>query len=482
MAGMGSRVGEWRSPGWVMVTAIVWLMIGAVDLRAGQPVATVDVSGFELEIRRQITAAHRAVVARPRDAELNGRLGMILQAYERYEQAAVFLGSAHRLAPADFRWAFYLGIVQSELGRAGEAVKALQIAGQLRPDHLPARLRLAEALLADGQTVPSRDLYEEVLRARPGEALALYGLGRIAYFGGEREQSATLFRRAIEIYPGYGAAHYGYGMVLRDLGRTDEARQHLLLSQERRLERPSIDDPYLAAISELNLGATLHLTRGRALEAAGKIDESIAAHEKALELRPGLLQAHLNLITLYGRRGRSKDALRHYEAAMVINPALPELHYNYGVLQVALGEPRRAAEAFLETLRLNQFHPEAHHNYGVLIEQEGRLDEAAEHYRKALRERPGYRSAHFHLGRILVNQERVREALEQFQAALIPVPAATDEEAPGYYYALGATWSMAGERGRAIAMLREALRRATVLRQTELSEAIRRDLRTLGDS
>lgn len=167
---------------------------------------------------------------------------------------------------------------------------------------------------------------------------------------------------------------------------------------------------------------------------------------------------------------------------MVINPALPELHYNYGVLQVALGEPRRAAEAFLETLRLNQFHPEAHHNYGVLIEQEGRLDEAAEHYRKALRERPGYRSAHFHLGRILVNQERVREALEQFQAALIPVPAATDEEAPGYYYALGATWSMAGERARAIAMLREALRRATVLRQTELSEAIRRDLRTLGDS
>ena len=41
----------------------------------------------------------------------------------------------------------------------------------------------------------------------------------------------------------------------------------------------------------------MHLTRGRALEAAGKIDESIAAHEKALELRPGLVQAHLNLIT-----------------------------------------------------------------------------------------------------------------------------------------------------------------------------------------
>ncbi|MFM8394652.1 MAG: tetratricopeptide repeat protein, partial [Acidobacteriota bacterium] len=115
------------------------------------------------------------------------------------------------------------------------------------------------------------------------------------------------------------------------------------------------------------------------------------------------------------------------------------------------------------------------------IEQEGRLDEAADHYRKALREKPGYRSAHFHLGRILVNQGRVREALEQFQAAVAPPPPVSDEEAPGYFYALGATWSMLGERGRAMALLREALRRATTLQQTALVEAIRRDLRTLGD-
>jgi tetratricopeptide (TPR) repeat protein len=371
--------------------------------------------------------------------------------------------------------------VQAELGRSAEAVAALGAAREIRPDHLPTRLRLADVLIADGQTARSRALYESVRSERPGDALALYGLGRIAVIDGRREQAVDLFRRAIDIFPSYGAAHYAYGLVLRDLGRMDEARHHLAISQERRLERPPMDDPYLAAVAELNLGATLHLTRGRALEAAGKIDESIAAHEKALSLRPGLVQAHLNLIILYGRRAQSEAALRHYRAALELNPALPELHYNYGVLQVLLGDPRRAAAAFLETLRLNPFHPEAHHNYGVIIEQEGRLDEASEHYRKALREKPGYRSAHFHLGRIFVNQGRVREGLEQFQAALLPVPAAQDEDAPGYYYALGATWSMVGDRGRAISLLREALRRATALRQNDLADAIRRDLRTLGD-
>ncbi|MFM8393664.1 MAG: tetratricopeptide repeat protein, partial [Acidobacteriota bacterium] len=346
-------------------------MSGVVALRADPPLPKVDVTGFEPEIRRQIIAAQRALVAKPGDAALNGRLGMILEAYERYEQAALFLERAHRLAPADFRWAFYLGVVRSELGRSGEAVAALTVARELRPDHLPTRLRLAESLLADGQTGPSRALYESVLAERPGEALALYGLGRIAVSEGRREEAVDLLRRAIEIFPAYGAAHYAYGLLLRDLGRADEARDHLIISQERRLERPLLDDPYLAAVAELNLGATLHLTRGRALEAAGKIEESIAAHEKALELRPGLVQAHLNLITLYGRRGQSEAALRHYRAALALNPALPELHYNYGVLQVALGDPRQAAASFLETLRLNQFHPEAHHNYGVIIEQEG---------------------------------------------------------------------------------------------------------------
>jgi tetratricopeptide (TPR) repeat protein len=371
--------------------------------------------------------------------------------------------------------------VRSELGRTREAIDVLEVARRLRPEHLPTRLRLAEALLADGQTAPSQALFEALRKERPAEATPLYGLGRIAVLSGQRDQAIDYFRQALSIFPTYGAAHYAYGLVLRDLGQTAAARHHLTLSQEHRLERPVVDDPFLAAVAELNLGATLYLTRGRALEAAGKIDESIAAHEKALERRPGLVQAHLNLITLYGRRGQIEAAQRHYQAALAINPALPELHYNHGVLLVTRGEVRRAAEAFLETLRLNPFHPEAHHNLGVIIEQEGRLDEAAEHYRKALREKPGYRSAHFHLGRIYVNQGRVREGLAEFQAAVAPPPAASDEEAPGYFYALGATWSMVGEQGQSIAMLREALRRATLLRQKELAEAIRRDLQTLGD-
>lgn len=444
------------------------------------PVPAVDVAGFEPEIRRQVVTARGAVLARPRDAGANGRLGMILQAYERYEQAEIFLGRAHQLAPAEFRWAFYLGVVRAELGRGSGAIEALTVARRLRPDHAPTRLRLAESLLGAGRLAESRALFQSIREENPREATALYGLGRIALQDGDRKLAAELLRQATELYPEYGAAHYAYGLVQRDLGQMDEARRHLELSQRHRLKRPPIDDPDLAAVADLNLGAALHLTRGRALEEAGRIAESIGEHERALRLRPGLAQAHINLISLYGRSGQPEQALGHYRAALAINPDLPDLHYNHGVLLVAAGKTGEAAESFQRVIRLNPYHPEAHHNYGVIIEQEGRLDEAAGHYQKALSAKPGYRSAHFHLGRILVNQGRVREGGDHFQRAVAPPPAMDDAEAPGYYYALGATWSMLGERQRAISSLREALRRAVALRQTDLAGSIRRDLQTLG--
>ena len=463
-----------------MVLLFWWLSLLFPQSAVLPPLPAVDVAGFEPEIRRQVMTARAALVARPRDAAANGRLGMILQAYERYEPAAVLFERAHRLVPGEFRWAFYLGVVRGELGRADGAIEALTIAGRLRPGHPTVRLRLAESLLAAGRRRESREQFELIRRERPREAAALYGLGRIAIQDGKLELAADLLRQAIEIYPIYGAAHYAYGLVRRDLGQVEEARLHLALSQEHRLKRPPVDDADLAAVAELNLGAAIHLTRGRALEEAGRVEESIIEHEKALNLRPGLVQAHINLITLYGRRGRIEPALEHYRAALAINPDLTDLHYNHGVLLVGAGRPQEALESFERVIKLNPYHPEAHHNLGVIIEQEGRLNEAAAHYRSALRERPGYRSAHFHLGRILVNQSRLREALDQFQLAVEPAPPAAEEEAPGYFYALGATWSMLGERQRAIGALREALRRAVSLRQGDLAASIRRDLQTLG--
>jgi tetratricopeptide (TPR) repeat protein len=220
------------------------------------------------------------------------------------------------------------------------------------------------------------------------------------------------------------------------------------------------------------------LKRGAALEVEGKLDESIVAHLEALKLNPELVQAHINLISLYGRARQFEQAETHYRQALTINPDLPDLHFNFGVLRAGQDRSEEAATAFLECLRLNPYYAAAHFNYATLIEPRGLLDEAAAHYRKAIANQPGYRAAHFGLGRILVHQDKLAEAIEHFQQTLKP----EDEETPRYFYALGAVYVRAGDKAKGIEYLRQALARATALRQTSLAQSIEIDLQALGQS
>lgn len=430
---------------------------------------------FAPEIREQLRKAYAAAQENPRDAEAVGRLGMTLHTYEEYAGAAVCYERSRQLAPDEFRWVYYLGIVQAALGKHGEAAALFKEAARRRPDYLPTRLRLADSMLAAGQAPESRSLYESIVKKDAAVAQAHYGLGRIDAGAGELAAAVTDFRKAIELFPEYGAAHYALGLALRDLGRADKAQEHLALSQKHKLSRPPLEDPLLTAIAELNALGSEILKRGVVLESAGRVEESIAEHERALEVNPQLAQSHINLIQLYGRTGQFEKAEKHYRAAVAINPDLADSHYNYGVLLAGQERYAEAAQAFQRSLKINQFNAEAHHNYAAMIEREGRLDEAAEHYRKALENRPGHRLAHFHLGRILVHQGKLAEAIEHFRQTLTP----EDEQTPRFLYALGATYVRAGEKQKGVQYLGEAMKRATALGQTQLAASIERDLRQL---
>ena len=114
--------------------------------------------------------------------------------------------------------------------------------------------------------------------------------------------------------------------------QTSEPHTTLLLSptvtSERRLKPKSIfrstrktssaglllEDPLLDAVKQLHIGAHHYLKQGVSLEAAGHLAQAAAEHERALEIDPKLEQAHINLISLYGRLGQPAKAETHYKA------------------------------------------------------------------------------------------------------------------------------------------------------------------------
>ncbi len=440
--------------------------------KSDTPLPDVSLEAFQPAIRAEIEKALRQATANADDPQAVGELGMVLHAHQSLAAAEISYRRAHALAPDEFRWQYLLATVQAELGKDSEAAENLRGALRIDPSYGPAKVKLAELLLKSAAFDEAEKLYRQVLSTEARPAPAWYGLGRVYSARGEAEQAAQAFERAIEAYPDYGAAHYALALTYRRLRKTEDARKHFELGEKHKLEMPPTGDRILAEVRGKTKDPSEYLRAGVELDNEGKLAEALAMHLEAVKIDPERVQAHINLISIYGRMGQTDKAVEHYRKALALNKDLPDCHYNYGVLMFQQGNLAGAKAAFARAIEINPFYAKAHHNLGVLLEAEGELEPAAAHYRKALENEPGYRLAHFHLGRLLLARGRAAEAIPHFEQILKPV----DQDTPGYLYALAAAYARTGQRNKALACLRQARDRAAEFGQRELLAAIKNDL------
>jgi len=400
---------------------------------------------------------------------------MTLQAWEQWEAAHLAYRRAHVLAPTSADWQYLDGMVLQRLVRPAEAAVMFQDALKLTPALLPARARMAEALFDAGDLEASGRAYEALTTQPAAAPVGELGLGRIAARQGRHADAVTHFERAIGLFRQFGEAYYGLAQSLRALGRLDEARAALEQHGAYGTRWPAIDDPLAARVASVRDDPRARLTRGLRLADAGDLAGAIDAHEAALARDPSLAQAHVNLISLYGRVGQWAKAEQHYKAVVALGYNVDEAHYNYGVL---LGSQQRwseAAAAYRLALAANPLHAQARNNLGQLLESDRRLDEALDQYRRAVAANPQFRLARYNLGRMLLAARRFDDAIAEFEQLREP----QDAEAPRYWYGLAVARVQAGRRDEGLALAREARRLAEAFGQHELSAAIERDMASL---
>src|SRR5260370_10127152 len=134
---------------------------------------------------------------------------------------------------------------------------------------------------------------------------------------------------------------------------------------------PQPEDPMLEAVRSLDNTALAHLMKGVELETAGRLNEAIAEHEEAVKQDAKLVQAHANLIALYGRARRAEQAEQEYRTTVEINPNLPQSHYDYGVFLVSHQRFREADAAFRKALGTSPTYAEAHSTLRPVLERQG---------------------------------------------------------------------------------------------------------------
>ena len=400
---------------------------------------------------------------------------MLLQSHSLHEGAKACLMRAQVFAADDFRWPYYLGIVQAESGDLEAAVDGFRRALTLRR-YPAAYVRLGEVLLSLNRLEESRLAFEAALDISPAAAAAYYGLGQVRARQNVGREAIRILLKACELAPRTGAPHYALAMAYRDAGDLKSSQKHLMLAKNYERPLPPIDDPAFREVERLRADQYWYQSEGMRLASNGRVEEAIESYETAIELDAEFVQPHVNLVALLGRLARFEPAEAHYRRALELNSEIEELHNNWGTIQALRDRPQEAAESFRRGLEINPFSADGHFNLGSMLNQMGRATEAVEYFAQALEYEPNHRLANFQMGRYRVAEGRIDDAIAHLQRTL----ESEDDKTPGFLYALADAHLRAGSKEVAIKYAKRALVMAEEMGQVDMEAAIRNDLRTLA--
>ena len=161
---------------------------------------------------------------------------------------------------------------------------------------------------------------------------------------------------------------------------------------------------------------------GALYQHTGRLQKSLIANQRAVEISPNDAEAHYNLGNTLKGLGRLKDAEASFSKAILIKPEYAQAHSNLGNTLKGLGRLKDAEASFSKAITIKPDLAEAHYNLGNTLKEIGRLEEAETSYKKAITIKPDYAEAYYNLGATLQELCRLRDAEENYSKAILIKP------------------------------------------------------------
>lgn len=265
---------------------------------------------------RHFRDAVRLAPARP---EGHAGLGSALLEAEDHAGAEPVLRRALEIDPTYQSAHYLLGLAYRGLGRKEEATRelALGVGGNRRPLPDPLEANLARYrvdyatrvdgavdLIEAGRVEDGIRVLEDLRATRPDDLNVLNNLSVAYKMRGNRAKALELLQHALAIDPKPFATWINLASVELELGRLDEALQHI--------DR---------AIELAGMVGKAHLVRGLILTQKGRLAEAQAALEASVRFDAGDPEAHYSLGRVCLMTGRFDDARKSLETTVRIAPA-----------------------------------------------------------------------------------------------------------------------------------------------------------------
>ncbi len=261
-------------------------------------------------------------------------VGMVFAEWKSYEKAERAFSQALSSAPTDFELLYNLGLSAlgaHDLDRAGQAITA---ALKQRPDDVDCLLALArveDELHRDDQAAAILFRAQRLARDRP-EVLTF--LGNVLDQLGLYRDAAAVYDQCVKMHPADHEARRERGYALARAAKLTEAFQDLNWYVERHPQDP-------LGWFELAVAESLQQKA-----------QALAHLDKALELDPKMVAAHLARAVLLRQEGRAAQAVNDLEFVLARQPDDFHAWDELGEAYLATRRMPEALEAFQKSASL----------------------------------------------------------------------------------------------------------------------------------
>jgi enediyne biosynthesis protein E4 len=281
---------------------------------------------------------NQAIRLAPANADLYILLGKSKLDINEFSQAITSFRKAVELNPKLSAAHYGIGLSLSKQHDLVHATEEFRTALSMNPHDPFSFLELGKIDLQKGDLPNAEKLFQEALRLRPGFAEALAELGKVYQRENASQKAEEAFREALRLQPGYSEASYGLALLLRSQGRNEEAKPYFAKVEAREQAKTQA-----GKANALN-------SEGMKDAAEGKLNEALAAFEKALAIDPSFFMAAYNQGVVLARMGEDSKAATAFRTAIRLRPDFVMGHYGLGILLRKMGDP--GAEEELAKARL----------------------------------------------------------------------------------------------------------------------------------
>jgi serine/threonine-protein kinase len=275
-------------------------------------------------------------------------------------------------------------------------------------------------------------------------------LGAVYHDGGRQDEAIREFQRAMELAPGNAEAPRQLAEIYSSLGRFDEAET---LYKQSTQARPT--DWYG------------HLLLGLFYAERERYDEAESALNRAKALTPDNDVVRGDLGAVYRMHGRYKDAVEEYQQALRIRSNAP----TYAGLAGAYYYEHRFAEAVAAAeaaIDLDSSDYRFWGNLGIYAQRApGSEAKSAAALRRAVELAEKFGETQKANYGVHANLAEYRARLGDRKGALAEIDRIPQEARPPYAIRLAIAYELAGQRERAIAVIRANLKTAASLNQVK---------------